>query len=675
MGGRHYAVLLFFVGLLQIAAYWFSGSMVETDCGLAISQPDTPLYLQAARRVAEGHPFSYSEGTAPSTGTTSVMHPFLLAIPYLIGFKGTSFVAAGFWLNAFFYLIFLAGWGWYIWKTVQDVRTRFLSGLLLSLFSQTAYCAFAQSDIGFWLAFSGVLAAAFVSANPIAYGTLLALGPWARPEGMVLVIAFVMVLIVRALLAKQRPESANVAVALLGVISILGVFALNYSIWGHAQFSSVIYKGHFKNLGLFEAIYASAFDLMQMVRAFVLGMPSISPRHFYAIPFFGAVFLWLGVMRHDWKSSGVWLQLVMLLGVLGGLLTVSASGWQDTNLDRYIAWVMPLLVIFSAEGIMVAYRYAADKTKVAPLVWIVPVIFFAGGAVAFAAFFHSACVQSNAAFSFGYQMDASLPKDASVGTEGWCMMAYPLGNRRLAHVSGIYSPEFSAKTVNGNLEILKNEPNTRFDYWLVAADDSYGKRFLAAQGEVVLTGPDGMQVKKANWSHFDRAGAIAMKGIDDLVLKCRVDVGYEKEEREAQYEQQMRHNVKRFESFTRVDELNGEDAFEVGRVIYGYDEMTVDAEIGKELVIVMRTLPSAEVECRSPITYRGTTRKFEFKSSLQLGLSVDGECIGVQSVVVADKGFSDVIFTIPGDKIKTTRPRIAFLGDHIACCYWFFVRK
>ena len=59
-GGRRLAALLLSIGVVQVAAYWFSGAMVNGADSLAIPQPDSLLYMQAARRIVEGHPFSFS---------------------------------------------------------------------------------------------------------------------------------------------------------------------------------------------------------------------------------------------------------------------------------------------------------------------------------------------------------------------------------------------------------------------------------------------------------------------------------------------------------------------------------------------------------------------------------------------------------------------------------------
>ena len=51
--GRRLAALLFSIGVIQIAAYYFSGAMVNGADSMAIAQPDSLLYMQAARRIVD----------------------------------------------------------------------------------------------------------------------------------------------------------------------------------------------------------------------------------------------------------------------------------------------------------------------------------------------------------------------------------------------------------------------------------------------------------------------------------------------------------------------------------------------------------------------------------------------------------------------------------------------
>ena len=174
---KNLLVLILCIGLIQIAAYYVSGMLATQDGCMAVPQPDTLLYCQAARRIVDAHPFSFSEGTAVSTGTTSILYPFLLAVPYALGATGDSLLTAGFLLNAAFYLVFLLGWGVAILEWVEEQRPRLVAMLLLSLAGQPAYCCMAQSDIGCWLAVSGLLAAGLARGRFLFYGPMLLLAP------------------------------------------------------------------------------------------------------------------------------------------------------------------------------------------------------------------------------------------------------------------------------------------------------------------------------------------------------------------------------------------------------------------------------------------------------------------------------------------------------------------
>ena len=653
--------------------------MVNGSGPLAIPQPDTLLYLQAARRVAEGQPFSFSIDTPPSSGTTSVLHQFVLAPFYLLGAKDGALVTAGFILNAIFYLIFLGGWGYVVWRRVEGVLAKWLAGVGLALFGQTAYSAFAQSDIGMWLAVSSLLAAGLASGRRRLFAVMLLLGPWVRPEGMVCVIAFAMVLVAHALwvgvVAQDRAEEsggfgsrADWLLAVAALASMAGVFALNWALTGHAQFSSVANKGYFTLRPFSVALYFTACDLLNILRSLAFGVSMSPPRQFYFIPVAGCVFLWIGVFAHAWRRETFWRESVYLLAILGGLWTVANSGWQNTNVDRYIAWVMPPLVILSAEGA----AFLFEKFRARPVAAIVPVaqiLFAAGVSVSFWALFHSASVESDLLMKFGHELGSRLPEGASVGLTGYSGLAYPIGNHKIASINGIYSPEFPAKTPMGNLEVLKNERGTRFDYWLFAGDDKFANGFMEMQGTEFMNGPDGISVRKADWTSFDRAAAVPDVGGKKLVW--RVDVGYEPDERLAGYETETRYGMMDPEPVQRVDDLAGEKASECGRVIYGGDSMFVPLEPGKDCRVVMRTV--IEQSARLP-NHLGPSvlRKFEFVSPLRLNIAVDGEVVSTASVEVAEKGFSDVVMDIPGSAIRNSPCRVSFLGDHAVFAYWFY---
>lgn len=660
--GRRLAALLFSIGVIQIAAYYFSGAMVNGADSLAIAQPDSLLYMQAARRIVEGHPFSFSAGTAVSTGTTSVLYPFVLAVPYALGVTGMALSTVGFWLNAAFYLVFL--WGWFValrrWLAAGLPQT--LGVLLLAIFGQTAYAAMSQSDVGMWMALSSLVVAALATGRFWAAVALLVVAPWVRPEGMV----FALSLLAVCLFACPR----RVPAALLPVLSTAAVFAFNWMLTGEAQFSSVANKGHFALRPFAGAVFATACDLLSILRGLVFGAGASSPRQFYMVPILGAAFFWIGVFAHDWRERRGAALVAVVLAAFGGIMTVATSGWQNTNVDRYLAWAMPLIALFTAEGLACAVSKVQDA-RLRLVAACAPVVFAAGCAFAFVALFHLASRQSDQLVKFAQELDGVLPKKTSVGLTGYSGLAYCLGDRRVASLNGIYSPEFASRTLAGNMARLKRDPSLRFNYWLIAGDDKFADGFAAAQGRQLMVGPEGIEVRVADWSMFDNAARPHAAGLEGLGLVGFVDVGDDASEAAAGYRVVVKYGQPEFGPFQRVDDLDGAKAFDCGRVVFGHDEMLACLKAGKDLKIVLRTLPSAKVPVPSLLA-PATVREFGFDSPLMVEVHIDGEEVAHCHVPIAEKGFSDVVLAVPGGKVPGGVHEIAFVGDHIACGYWLY---
>ena len=662
--------LMLSIGAVQAALYYLLGATVRPDGGFAIPQTDTLLYCQAARRIVEGHPFSFSAGATASTGTTGVLYPFLLAALYAVGAVGDALIRAGFWLNAAFYLVFLSGWAVVVDAKIKNPFARFSAAVLVATFGQTAYSAFAQSDIGLLLACSSWLAAGLATGSRRLYGTLLVLFPWIRPEGDVCVIGFVLVLLFRLARGREpkRELAADCAIAALAVVSAIGVLVLNWWLTGMIGFSSLAHKGHFRVKGFFSAVLATATDFMKMAKELFLGLPDGAPRDFYFLPVVGTAALWIGVFFRDWKKSSDWREWAWLLAAFGGLATVAQSGWQNTNVDRYLGWIFPTILVFSAGGLgVVAERLG--RPVLARIAGSLMMLFGVGMAIVHMVVFQIISREADLLREFAAECEKVLPKEASVGCWGDCGFAYEMSPRKVCHVSGIYSMEYLTRmTPLSSFEMLKNEKEKRFDNWFCKAgqQQDLGIDISGTVGSVVLTGPGGYSLVKADWSSFDAAAQPSVPVPGGKTLVARVDVGYERDEVAADYQVEMRYNVDAFEPFVLHDNLNGKKATEVARLVVGADAMNVRLEPGKDVFVVMRTYPERSV------AVRGATVKYAFANPLELNVAVDGELVTRARLTCAEKGFSDVGFTIPGAAIKTMNPRIAFLGDHIACAYWFY---
>lgn len=676
---KNMTILMLCIGLVQIAGYYLAGMFASPDGSMAVPQPDTLLYCQAARRIVEGHPFSFSEGTAVSTGTTSVLYPFILAIPYALGATGDALFMAGFWLNAIFYLIFLLGWGQAIWQWLEHPWARLSASLFLALSGQPAFCAMAQSDIGCWMAVSALLAWGLAINKPSLYGSVLVLAPWIRPEGMICVVAFGMLLLISGWRNRHNnnsnPPNARAAWAILGlaVLSTIGVFALNYMLTGHAQFSSVANKGYFKALPFAQAVSQVANDFLSVINNYLLGFTISRPRNIILPALLAAAFIWFGLLVHPWQQKHTSNLYVLLLAALGGIVTVAQSGWLGTNFDRYLAWIHPLYVIFLAEGLA---SFAIRNLHSLPG-FFVPIttclLFFVCTAFVSMCHFNQGCSATDKLRLFASEINAALPPSSSVASFGACGVAYKLESRNYRHLSGIYSPEFFVTTEASAFEILKNKQNTRFNYWFLLPD-----QFAALPqdhrsicfGENVLTGPNGYEVRKANWTAFDHAQNQYAKIPEGKRLICRVDVGCEEDERRADYEIIDRYGRPPMNPFIIVADLAGEPAIDAARLIVGGDAMTIQLKPDKDVFVIMRTYHKHQQTQK--FIGENSSSTYEFSNPLRLNVAINNQGLIPISIPYSTNGFSDVSFMLPSSSIKTSTCRLSLLGDHIAAGYWFY---
>ena len=650
------------VGVIQVSAYYLLGATVRPDRWLAVAQPDSALYLQAARRIVEGFPFSYSAGEAVCTGTTSVLYPFVLAVPYALGLSGAASVTVAFALNAVFYLLFLFCWLRVIDLKVNNPVDKAVAGLALALFGQPALVTLAQSDIGMWLLVSAVFALGLAANNPRLFVPALLVGPWVRPEGMVCAIAFALV----AFVVRRRR-----GVAVFAILSVGGVFLLNYFLSGSCQFSSVQGKGHFAIEPFAQAALATWRDALAMLRQIFFAFSSGTVREMFFPPIVGGGLLLFHVLSRDYSDFDA-REAVFLLACGGGFATVAASGWQGTNYDRYLAWILPVVVIWTALGAVALGRRLRGAARFLPVSLVL--VFFAYGSVAEVLLYRVGCEKTETGRAFYERCETVLPPGASIGSFGNAASAHWTSPRRFAHLYGIYSPEFATKDLASAFEVLKRDPSTHFDFWIcdLKADGSLVEpSSRGVFGEPLLLGPHGLSLNRADWHAFDAGAVDPAPPAGGLSLRARVDVGYEPDERAAAYEPFGDYMERPPAPVFRLDDLGGRKIAEVGRVLRGGDEMTVGGLVpGRDLFVVMRSSSS-----QSAVTLHATgaeAEDYSFSSPLELVVAVDGREACRVCCDLPEKGFGDVSFIVPGAAIVSDSVRLGFWGGHAAYAYWFY---
>ena len=665
----HLAMLC--IGLVQISLYYLLGATVDSSGSFAIAQPDTLLYCQAARRICEGHAFSFSEGELLSTGTTSVVYPFVLALLYALGAVGKTLFRAGFLLNAIFYLVFLYGWGRVVCKVFERASTRLAAVVAVAGFGQTAFAALAQSDMGLWMAVSSLIAVSLVERRVWLCSGLLFLAPWVRPEGIMVAVALGAVLVL-----TRRFDRWWAAVA-AGAAASVGVFALNSWLSGSAGFSSVAGKGYFSTYPLAAAVHHSFNDLLSICRTLFLSLPDAGFRSLYFLPVLSGALFFVGIVAADKRNHRFAVSVgFFALGL--SILSVATSGWQGTNADRYFAWFLPMVLLFMIRGCeVVSGRLSGSWSASLPSVLFAGFIAFA--AVAVAAEFRLACERQNSIVKFAERCERTMTLKSGVATLGECGAAYLFSPRRMHHLYGIYSPEYRVKDSAELIDLLKKIPKEkRFYYWLYkpSVDGALlGEELARKISETIVAGPFGYELRKFDWAVLDcaRLARPESESVGALEGKRQVfalDVGAIAEERASAYELLTDYDLPVAKPFAVAETSGGKTIAETGRVVLGGEEFSVPLTVDSDAVVVVRTLSKATA--LMPSGYGYVSRSFTFSSPLELHLEIDGEEVGHVTFKLNDNGFTDAVFKIPGSAITHSPCRVALHGDHIACGYWFY---
>jgi len=252
-------------GLALLAGLLYINALLGHTGGV-LSPPldDTWIYLQYARRLAEGHGFSYTAGAPPSTGASSLLQLALLVPGWWVGFHGMSYagyaiglgmaglaatlMAAGLAARALVaracgptaaltagmaVMLLLAAHGHLVWAALSGMDTVLYAGWLVAIAAIVARRG-AAPGIAWWMA--GLLGFVRPEGIPVGFVTLLILWFEAWRER-------------RSGLAVS-PPGAHLRGGLARSGTFLGAMALlalppllNVALTGSAQWDSMRVKG------------------------------------------------------------------------------------------------------------------------------------------------------------------------------------------------------------------------------------------------------------------------------------------------------------------------------------------------------------------------------------------------------------------------------------------------
>ena len=670
-----------FVTLLVLAIVAFqTGRMLRTEWsitggGLSLPLDDSFIYLQYAKAIAEGHPFVYTPGNAPTTGATSLGYPLLLLPPHLLRLPPALCIGwalalgvAGFAASA---LLMLR-----LGRRLGGIVGAALAGALFLASAQLLWGYMSGMEIAFYA--TVLLASVSVYLDERREARFPKLRWWlfalalARPEGAVLCFVFGLLI----LADRHRAARAGAPLRLVDPISVLPFlagaipFLVNLAVAGSiestsSQAKSILaepYREVRENFvrntptvwaGIAES-YAGQFLLDER------GLPF--PR--MTIPFAIGVALYLGFAR--WPRERSWDPgLALLVLVLAGVGINSMPVYWQVHLFRYQQGLYPVVLLIGAAGWGRLAAWALDRLPragglavaaaavVAPVIAWTPLLARASSEIAL--FYAHNCENIlHQQVKVGQWIDRNLPKKAIVGLNDAGAIAY-YGHRPTLDMIGLTTAGFAHVYRSGLgclFEHIRRLPPGRlptyfaiypgwFPYW--EESGILGpEAFRAHLGLNTITGGNDMVVYPASWIDVrptDRP-VLAHPEIEGKRLVDSIDLAWLEDEARHEWKAEPEAtDVLRRYAYADVENRPLTDA---GRIVRRSERFLASVTPGRDLTLVMRTdawYPS------------------------RLDVTVDSTPAGRWSIALSETAWVEPTFTIPGRLIRRPRPEIRLTRD------------
>ena len=701
------------IGLVAVATLSYQvGRLLRaermiTGGELCLPLDDSFIYLQYARAIAQGHPFVYTPGNAPTSGATSLLWPFLLLPPHLTPLGPTFAIA---WSLALGVLALLA-------STLLIARLgRSLGGALGMILSVLFFLAsphllwgyMSGMEIGLyasvllgtvWLYLRERDAARFPRLKWVLF--LLAIS---RPEGAVLSGVFGLVM------ARDRWRAARAgsidrfwtpSLALPFLAAALP-FLVNLAISGafestSSQAKSILAEPHpdVRRKFLLDSPQVWIAIVRSYLSCLELGPTAAMVTRYWiaSVLALGSVLLVSFVPRRRPWADG---RVVLILFPAAVIVDSLPVAWS-VHFYRYQQGFYPILLACLAAGIARAATMAWSRLPralgaaaallivAAPLVAWSPlatevydrVLFFYG---------HNCENILHQQVRTGRWIDANLPPTAVVGMNDAGAIAY-YGNRSTVDLLGLTSQGFATVYRSGigcMFENLRRLPPKRLPTYFAIYPEWFPylkssgvlgpEAFRAHLSFNTICGEDDKVVYPAEWidvtpadsvvgTHPEIAGkrlrdTFDLAWLEDEKRHRWTPYGYPYDEKRADWSNHpmvLLRDVLRQYSYADRPTRPVTDA---GRTVFGWDRFRVRVTPGRDAVLILRT---------------------DAWYSNRLRVSVDGTPAGLWTIARSETAWVEPSFTIAGRWIRRDRPWIEIRrenpkdgGDYAPFHYWIY---
>jgi hypothetical protein len=659
---------------------------------------DLYLIAQYARGFAEGHPFQFNAGEAPTSGATSLLHTLFLAVAHFVGFHGEGLIAFAILSGALFGFltavqVFAAA------RALSASRgVALLAATLVILNGPLAWSFHYGSDISLTLFLATWLFRRWVeggtedqpqSTRFVLPASLLAL---TRPEALVLVTSLALWCVwdsrtrLRRIIVRPKwfaPTAFAIAVPL--VLRLISGSAANTS------FSRKLLT---ENWGLFGAAVFSVDYWSDILRGILMGF--YSPTHrfglgdgsapYYSAPFL-LVFVFFAFLANSpaLARSGGFVASAVLTA-----LAVTPTVTIGVHFNRYLLFALPALLIISAVGIdgaanALGSAFSISKERVffriAALVSVFSILSVVRFGLVYVDFAASIYKKDEAVFDF---IRTRLPENATFLSNGVSVEFRT--NRRSINLSGVVTPGFAeilpVETEASAFELLSRSDASGLPGFLIAPEAYVegSPAWAAITGGPALFATSSLD--GAELAIYPTRGDLIGRQQDPLRVEPRADwrlvdslnVADPIAERMHGYKFASSVGTRSLFAALKLDKYQGAarnaglELADGGRVILGSEELSLATPGPQDVWLVMRTHDTPSARVRHP------------SGEQRMDIAMTTSAVRVETSkgrtdwmrVTLEPGWNEVIYRIPAGLLEGPVTRFRIEGRYAAYAYWAY---
>jgi hypothetical protein len=649
---------------------------------------DLYLVCQYAKAIAEGHPFRYNAGDPPSTGATSLLYTFGLAVPQALGVRGEGLIAFAIVAGAACYAgsVLLAR---KVAARLAGPREGNLAGLLVALGGPVVWSFLYGSDIALflllalWLLERWLASAEAGTPRWTIPGVLLAL---ARPEG--LPIAMMLAL---GWTVSDRARRRRDLRPWLPVAAGLFVLVLYRVLTGSWVGTSVEDKSLVASYGLNQGFAVATEYAIDLIRGLLLGLyPSQVPigisRGWASLFFPPLALVLLAVVAIVpppplRRAVAGWLAMVGLLFAL-----VTPSVFLGAQFQRYVLWAFPGLLALVAAGLGRATSAAIrDPGRERAAFRAVAIVWIALGTLSTlrlaALYGEIAGDVYRRDLAAAQWIQKNLPPGVAMANIA-TSVEYLTGHRNL-NLHGVTSPEFfgdhAAEREADTFEGLRRMPVERRPPYLITTVSTQDRFPIMKE---LVSGPTLFRSASFNDEiEIYRARYELLEGSHDPISRPagpggplaevdRLNVCDSREEAAHEYRFSSSTGAFSLWGTVRIDAYPGSAAplADGGRAILGWESFRVAAQPGRDLLVVTRVAPAIDANL---LQVGGPRRVGVEFAEAALIASIDG-LPAFKEVFHSQPGWTERVLRVPGNLVRNDRPRLEIGGRYPSFQYWFY---